>query len=116
MGSYYVGIECEWFDRSRELVVSFYGSHGVVLVEDDDLPKNIDSFINEMIILHEKEISKERRHIYVGDENISRTTGSLAGYIYYHYTNNSNVGKYLQETVLLKEREFIKVQGQPKED
>lgn len=32
IGNYYIAIECAWLDRARELVVSFYGSHGVVLL------------------------------------------------------------------------------------
>ena len=46
LGNYYIAIEVTWFDRARELVVSYYGSHGVVLFEDDDLPRNIEDFVN----------------------------------------------------------------------
>ncbi len=44
---------------------------------------------------------------------MKRTTGTLAGYVYYHYTNQSVDSNYLCETVALKERKFIDVLGEP---
>lgn len=68
IGNYYIAIECSWLDWGREIVVSYYGSHGVHLIEDNDLPKNTENLINEMILLHEKCTDNEkRRHVYAGD-------------------------------------------------
>ena len=36
-------------------------------------------------------------------------TGSVAGYVYYHYSNQSKNSNYLCETVSLKEKKFIAV-------
>ena len=52
-GVYYLAVESSWMsDQSRELVVSYYGQHGVVLLEDLEVPKSISNFTNEMILLH----------------------------------------------------------------
>ena len=36
-------------------------------------------------------------------------TGSLAGYVYYHYSNKSKANNYLCESVVLKEKKHIEV-------
>lgn len=40
----------------------------------------------------------------------------MAGYVYYHYRNDSKEDKYLSETVVLKEKKFIAVHDQEKTD
>lgn len=71
---------------------------------------------NEIVLLHEKFTEKERIYEYTKDSKIKRTTGSIAGYVYYHYTNKSTDNNYLCETVALKERKFIDVFGEKEPD
>jgi hypothetical protein len=55
-----------------------------------------------VVLLHEKFTEKERIYEYSKDAKIKRTTGSIAGYVYYHYINKSSDNNYLCETVALK--------------
>ena len=71
---------------------------------------------NEIVILHQKYTEKERIYEYNKDEKIKRVTGSVAGYVYYHYRNNSLDNNYLCETVSLKERKHIEVHGEKEKD
>ncbi len=48
--------------------------------------------------------------------SIKRGTGSVAGYVYYHYSNRSTENNYLCETVALKERKFVDVMGEKQKD
>ena len=48
--------------------------------------------------------------------SIKRVTGSVAGYVYYHYSNRSTENNYLCETVALKERKFVDVMGEKQKD
>ena len=54
------------------------------------------------MVLHQKFTEKERIYEYSKDNKIKRVTGSVAGYVYYHYTNKSQDNNYLCETVSLK--------------
>lgn len=36
----------------------------------------------------------------------------MAGYVYYHYSNKSKNNNYLCESVVLKEKKFIEVDGE----
>ena len=49
---------------------------------------------------------------YSKDEKILRITGSIAGYVYYHYSNKSEMNNYVCENVSLKEKKFIEVYGE----
>ena len=91
-------------------MVNFYGQHPVSLVEDS-AELDIDSVFNEIVVLHQKFTEKERIYEYSKDNKIKRVTGSVAGYVYYHYTNKSVDNYYLCETVSLKERKYIDVVG-----
>lgn len=62
---------------------------------------------NEIVILHEEYTEKERIYEYEKDQYIKRVTGSLAGYVYYHYSNKSKTNNYLCEAVVLKDKKFI---------
>jgi hypothetical protein len=53
---------------------------------------------------------------YNKDEKIFRITGSIAGYVYYHYSNKSTQNSYLCENVSLTEKKFIEVYGEQKKD
>ena len=64
------------------------------------------------MVLHQKFTEKERIYEYSKDNSIKRVTGSVAGYVYYHYTNKSTENNYLCETVNLKERKYIDVLGE----
>lgn len=45
-----------------------------------------------------------------------RITGSIAGYVYYHYSNKSTTNNYLCENVQFKENKFIEVYGEEHKD
>lgn len=47
------------------------------------------------MLLHQEFTEKERIHEYASDINIKRVTGSIAGYVYYHYRNDSKDDRYL---------------------
>lgn len=94
-GEYYLVIEVDWkCSFSRSLVVNYYGQHPVNLVEDAT-KLEMSSLFNEIVLLHEKYTEKERIYEYAKDNKIRRTTGSVAGYIYYHYSNKSVDNNYL---------------------
>lgn len=97
------------------MAINFYGQHPVCFVEDTK-QLDINSLFNEIVLLHEKHTEKDRIYKYAKDAKIKRTTGSLAGYVYYHYTNKSTDNNYLCETVALKERKFIDVVGEQQAD
>jgi hypothetical protein len=85
------------------------------MVEDKET-FDMNSLFNEIVLLHQKFTEKERIYEYPKDTKIKRVTGSIAGYVYYHYTNKSSDNNYLCETVALKERKFIGVVGEKAED
>jgi hypothetical protein len=115
-GDYYLAIEVDWKSTfTRDLVVNFYGQHPVGLMEDS-ARLDIDSVFNEIVVLHQKYTEKERIHEYAKDNKIKRVTGSVAGYVYYHYTNRSVDNNYLCETVSLKEHRFIEVDREKQKD
>lgn len=95
---------------TRDVVLNFYGQHPVNLIEDKQ-PPNIQQLFNEIVILHEAHTEQERIYEYEKDASIKRVTGSLAGYVYYHYSNKSKNNNYLCESVVLKEKKFIEVNG-----
>ena len=95
---------------TRKAVLNFYGQHPVAMAEDRE-GINIESLYNEIVFLHEKYTELERIYEYAKDSSIKRITGSIAGYVYYHYSNKSHSNNYLCETVSLKERKFIQVDG-----
>ena len=43
-------------------------------------------------------------------------TGSIAGYVYYHYSNRSKSNNYLCESVTLKEKKNIEVHGEERKE
>lgn len=111
-GDYYLVIEVDWkCSYTRNIVVNFYGQHPVNFSEDAT-PLDINNLFNEIVVLHEKFTDKERIYEYAKDNKIRRTTGSVAGYIYYHYTNKSADNNYLCETVSLKEKKYVDLVGE----
>jgi hypothetical protein len=63
--------------------------------------------------LHLNITGQEHIVAYEKDEDIKRITGSIAGYIYYYYTNYSKNNNYLCETVTFNERKFVEIAGEP---
>ena len=111
-GDYYIITE---IDRkcnfTRKTALNFYGQHPVALIEDKE-PPTIQQLLNEVVILHELFTEQERIYEYEKDPHIKRVTGSLAGYVYYHYSNKSKANNYLCESVVLKEKKYISVYGE----
>lgn len=94
-GDYYIIVQVDWnSDFTRTMALNFYGQHPVALVQDTK-PPNIQQLFNEIVILHGKCTELERVYEYEKDLNIKRVTGSIAGYVYYHYNNKSKNNNYL---------------------
>lgn len=87
-GDYYIIVEMDWKNSfTREAVLNFYGQQSVNLIEDAN-PPSINQLLNEVVSLHESH-GQNKVYKYEKDENIRRVTGSIAGYVYYHYINKS---------------------------
>lgn len=94
-GEYYVLVEVDWkCNFTRDMVLNFYGQQPVSLIEDPEQPDSQHIF-NEVVLLHEKHTEEERIYEYEKDPFIKRVTGSIAGYVYYHYSNKSKSNNYL---------------------
>jgi hypothetical protein len=94
-GDYYLLVEMDWkCNFSRSVVLNYYGQHPVGLVEDTE-SLDIPALFNEIVLLHERFTEKERVYEYAKDSKVKRTTGTIAGYVYYHYTNHSSDNNYL---------------------
>ena len=63
---------------------------------------SIDSIFYELCSLDQQDPKKVQIYTYPDDPNIKRVRGEFAGYIYFHYTNNSTDNKFLNESVDLK--------------
>ena len=115
-GDYYVIVEIDWKGNfTRDIALNFYGQHPVGLTEDKN-PPTIQQLFNETVILHQSFTEQERIYEYEKDPHIKRVTGSLAGYVYYHYSNKSKTNNYLCESVVLKEKKFIEVFGEDQKE
>ena len=111
-GDYYIVVEVDWNAFfTREATLNFYGQHPVSMIEDKN-PPSIEQLFNEIVLLHEEFTEKERIYEYEKDPFIKRVTGSLAGYVYYHYSNKSKTNNYLCESVVLKDKKYIQVHGE----
>ena len=93
------------------MVLNFYGQQPISMIEDVH-QLDIQHLFNEVVLLHEKHTEEERIYEYEKDPSIKRVTGSIAGYVYYHYSNKSKLNNYLCESVTLKEKKNIEVHGE----
>ncbi|KAM3137969.1 hypothetical protein pb186bvf_009864 [Paramecium bursaria] len=105
-GDYAVYLEVDWNDPDRYLSIQQYGQQAVQFSEQQFSPKDINSTLDSLIILHEKFTEEEKVKDY--GRNIKRISGEVAGYVYFTYINQ-NIRDTLKETVTFKERKSIEI-------
>lgn len=105
-GVYLVYVEVDWNEvigEVRDFVVWCYAEHPVEFVEVE-VPGRLDGLVDDLLEAHREVEENERVHRY--NDSISRTSGSLCGYVYFLY-ENSSIDVRLREEILMKSSQHL---------
>ena len=109
-GEYYLLVEMDWkANLSREVVVNYYGDQ---FVKFEEAPGKVDlnSLFRDVVLLHE-----ESSKLDTYQEGITKRTGTIAGYVYFHYSNKTEHST-LNETMTLVDSKHIAVEAMAESD
>ena len=105
-GVYIIAIEIHWVQNfHKEFVVSFYSTTDEIIVEgvnDVDLLTIQKNLIKSAIQLAPSKDQNFDDYSSVDEPNIWRVSGVLHGILYFHYSNQSQTGTKISETVEIK--------------